>query len=234
MNERDNTRRGGLGPWGRSLAGLLLAAQPTAAVAQEESVVGTLHNLSVSGPGEVRSLTEEQICKFCHIPHNAVVPDPLWGHSLSNAQYEVPEIRTPSGREAAPQPDGASRLCLSCHDGTIALGDIATEPRPIAMAGASRLGPGDRGYLGTDLSGSHPISFVVSAEGLNVEDGDMGVRSSSSISADPDVNLDDAGKMQCTTCHDAHADRYFQPGRVPRFWVKPSVTEVCITCHSPR
>ena len=48
------------------------------------------------------------------------------------------------------------------------------------------------------------------------------------------TDLDGLGKMQCTSCHDPHSDRYYQPGRVPHFWVKPTVAEVCLTCHEPR
>ncbi|MEE8412564.1 MAG: cytochrome c3 family protein [Acidobacteriota bacterium] len=216
----------------------LAAASGLPAIGGTGEVAASLHNLSVSGPGEVRALNETGICKFCHIPHNAIVPEPLWGHALSAVQhYETSRLRTGKGGFApAPQPDGSSRLCLSCHDGTVALGEIAGEPRTVRMAGAQRLGRGRRGHLGTDLSGSHPISFVVPDGDRAVlgSDADIGLRSLSVIQADKAVRLDDHGKMQCTTCHDAHADRYYQPGRVPRFWVKPTVGEVCLTCHELR
>ena len=214
----------------------LLAGVVVAPATAQQRVANTLHNLSVSGPGEVRSLSETEVCKFCHIPHDAVVPHPLWGHALSNAEYRVPDITSPSGgTRPAPQPNGASRLCLSCHDGTVALGDVGGGP--IAMAGAQRLTPGRPGYIGTDLSGSHPISFVVpDASGSSgPSDGrDMGLRPLSSITSDPDVRLDAQGRMQCTTCHDPHSDRYYEKGKVPHFWVKPTVQEVCITCHALR
>lgn len=206
-----------------------------AARAQNESVVSTVHNLSASGPGIIRSLSEAEVCKFCHVPHNAVVPVPLWGHALSTAQYDVPDLRA-SGRARAPspQPDGSSRLCLSCHDGTVALGDVAGERQPIPMSGGNRLAPGQKGFLGTDLSGSHPVSFVVpESSAFADEASDMGMRPLSAIRADQEVKLDTHGKLQCTTCHDPHSDRHYQPGRVPRFWVKPTVDEVCLTCHVP-
>lgn len=203
--------------------------------AQHEGVAGTVHNLSVSGPGEIRALGETEVCKFCHVPHSAVVAEPLWGHALSSGLYDVPRLRAGSRLEApAPQPDGSSRLCLSCHDGTVALGEIAGEPRPVTMAGAQRLTPGRPGYLGTDLSGSHPISFVITELDSEASDSDMGLRPLAALSSDPDVRLDTAGKMQCTTCHDPHADRFHVPDRVPRFWVKPTVDQVCLVCHEVR
>ena len=41
-------------------------------------------------------------------------------------------------------------------------------------------------------------------------------------------------EIHCTTCHDPHSDRNHDPGRVPRFWVKPTVDEVCLACHELR
>lgn len=214
---------------------LALALQAGPALAQQAGVAATRHNLSVSGPGEIKAATETQVCKFCHVPHSAVVPQPLWGHALSKVErYEVPVVRRATGVvEPMPQPDGASRLCLSCHDGTVALGDLGRAGRQITMAGAQRLDRSRRGFIGTDLSGSHPISFVIPEADPNGQGSahDMGIRTRSLVLADGKVRLDEAGKMQCTTCHDAHSDRYYEAGRVPRFWVKPTVDEVCLACH---
>ena len=207
-----------------------------AALAQQGGVAGTLHNLSVSGPGEIRSLTETEVCKFCHIPHSAVVPVPLWGHQLpQGVRYTTAQAWRGRGEAATfPQPDGASRLCLSCHDGTVALGDVAGEPRVIPMVGAQRLEPGRPGHIGTDLSGSHPISFKVTDQVVQAPEQDMGLRPLASMTSDPDVRLDGEGKMQCTTCHDPHSDANYRPGVTPHFWVKPTVGEVCLTCHELR
>jgi hypothetical protein len=216
------------------ITGLLLPP----AHAQQGRVATTVHNLSVSGPGTIKSQTETEICKFCHIPHNPVVPEPLWGHALSSGQrYDMPEmLRTSGVGELTPQPDGSSRLCLSCHDGTVALGDVAGQRRPIPMAGSQMLQRGQRGFIGSDLSGSHPISFVVrdrNDRGLD-DDVDMSIKPLAVIATDHDVKLDEDGKMQCTTCHDPHMDSFHQPGRTPRFWVKPTLEEVCLTCHELR
>jgi len=216
---------------------IALISIPIPIGAQRSDVASTLHNLSVSGPGEIKAVDETEICKFCHIPHNAVVPSGLWSRRLPSVEYRTPDMRTPEGgRTATPQPDGSSRLCLSCHDGTIALGEIAGEPRTLAMAGAARLGPGRSGFLGTDLSGSHPISFVMPHGDYGTEetDRDMGLRPLSLISGSSQVRLDAQGKMQCTTCHDPHRDNYYKPGIVPRFWVSATVEDVCLTCHDLR
>ena len=222
----------------RPIQAVALLAVAAPLVAQQESVVGTVHNLSAGGPGEIRALNETEVCKFCHVPHSADAPVPLWGHALSTAQYVTPELRSAVGAaQPAPQPDGSSRLCLSCHDGTVALGEVVGKKSGrIAMAGADRLSSGRRGHLGTDLSGSHPISFVmpnVDPKPVNSA-ADMGLQPLANVLIDPEVKLDRDGKMQCTTCHDPHSDANYQPGRVPRFWVKPTVEGVCLTCHALR
>ena len=51
------------------------------------------------------------------------------------------------------QPDGVSLLCLSCHDGTVALDAYGGDP---GNAGTI----GDQFDLGTDLNNDHPISIV--------------------------------------------------------------------------
>lgn len=218
--------------------GALLLLAGGGARAQSDSVAATLHNLSASGPGPIRAEGETEICKFCHVPHNPVAAVPLWSHALSEvAAYELPRLsRTRARAQTPPQPDGASRLCLSCHDGTVALGDLGRPARRVTMTGAQRLEPGRRGHIGTDLSGSHPVSFVYRDAGLEPDDGaaDMSLRPLDSVLSEGVVRLDAQHKVQCTTCHDPHADRYYQPERVPHFWVRPSVAEVCLACHELR
>jgi hypothetical protein len=199
-------------------------------------IADTPHNLSISGPGPIKSPTETQICIFCHTPHNANPDAPLWNHSLSAvAHYEMPWSSTmqayPSAA-AAPQPDGASKLCLSCHDGTIALGAVRSRTGAIPVSGGPALAPGTKGYLGTDLSGSHPISFVYS-DTLAIQNnaaGNMPLRMPSSLT-DKQVKLDSRSKIQCTTCHDPHNDSNYAAGGVPHFYVKSSWSAVCTTCH---
>ena len=96
-------------------------------------IARTKHNLSVTGPGDVRS-QEDRICVFCHTPHaaNDKAPPPLWNRKLSGATYRPYESSSfDAGKRVGwlesagrGQPGGASKLCLSCHDGTVALGSV--------------------------------------------------------------------------------------------------------------
>ncbi len=131
----------------------------------------TKHNLSISGPG-IKATDVNQTCVFCHTPHSAskaVDGAPLWNHSISSATYSVlgPPLPTESRLTTPGQPDGSSKLCLGCHDGTVALGLLINVPGSGTggtVAGLESFmpcGPGDYSCLGTNFvsGGKHLDSF---------------------------------------------------------------------------
>lgn len=183
-------------------------------------IADTKHNLSVTGPGPVKSTTEGELCIFCHVPHNARRDIPyLWNRADSTANY-VPYASS-TLKAAVGQPTGASKLCLSCHDGTIALGALVTRPQEIPFAGGVRFLPEGRTKLGTDLSDDHPVSFVYDAA-LAAGNGEL---------ADPSVlpaqvRRDRNGEMQCTACHDPHDNAF------GKFLVMSNRSSaLCTVCH---
>lgn len=180
-----------------SAACLLSAGFSASAVAQTQSIVNSPHNLSTSGPGVVRAVTEEQVCIFCHTPHNASPIRPLWNRALPTSSYTVYTSKSLDARPG--QPTGASKLCLSCHDGTIAVGSVFSRDQIIQMAGGMTTLPPGASNLGTDLSDDHPISFRY----------DSALWSKDRKLVDPHLlpealKLDSNQELQCTTCHDAH------------------------------
>ncbi|UCF93513.1 MAG: hypothetical protein JSW39_04945, partial [Desulfobacterales bacterium] len=95
-----------------------------------------------------------QICLPCHTPHNAESDAaPLWNHELSVATYNL--YSSPSLDAAVGQPTGASKLCLSCHDGTVAVDSFGGDSGTIFISAF-----GADVDLTTDLSNDHPISFT--------------------------------------------------------------------------
>jgi hypothetical protein len=200
----------------------------------------TKHNLSVSGPGPIKAVEETQICIFCHTPHSSESIYPLWNHEVSSFQsyinYWSPTLQAYDFEEAPPI-DGFSKLCLSCHDGTIAIGavlnreeDILMSPSPYLDA-QGRLLPGAKGYLGTDLSGGHPISFIFD-EFLAAKRNDAGLTKLNWPISDNDVKLyptQGGYGVQCPSCHDPHNNK--AAGGWPPFWRKETHDEVCMVCH---
>ena len=193
----------------------LVAARPWGA-----GIVDTRHNLSVTGPGPIKSTTEQELCIFCHTPHSARRDVPyLWSRADPTVSYTTYQSSTLYA--SVGQPSGASKLCLSCHDGTIALGAVLARPAEIPFAGGLRFMPPGATLLGTDLSDDHPVSFRYD-ETLAAAKGEF-VSPSALTGA---VRLDKEGLLQCTACHDPHdsANR--------KFLVAPNnFGALCTACH---
>lgn len=153
------------------------------------------------------------MCEFCHAPHVAGPSQALWSDA-PGVTYRLYESSTLQA--SLDQPTGASRLCLSCHDGTTAL---STFPDRLGGQPSSRVA--GRSLLGTDLSDDHPISFTYDAA-LAARNGHL---------AEPAllpraVALDEARQLQCTTCHNPHGSGFEQAlVEDPRF------SQLCLRCH---
>lgn len=196
--------------------GLLAGAGSVAAA----GIVNTKHNLSVSGPGTVKSTSETQVCVFCHTPHNASPATPLWGHVQSGQTYTLYNSSTMTS--AVGQPDGVSKLCLSCHDGTVAIGSIVTGM--VSMTGVDaqgRLLASSSANFTANLSNDHPVSFT---PGINPE---------LSTPGSTDLVQYKSGKLQCTSCHNPHDNTNGY------FLVKPNDdgtygSQICLSCHAKK
>ena len=191
-----------------------------------------VHNLSAGGPGAIhaQSAAETQVCVFCHAPHNASPARELWNHAPTAASFTVYGSTTLNPGTLVVQPSGSSRLCLSCHDGTIAVGATRTHGAVTmtgATAGRMPVGASNLGGGGAtpNLADDHPVSFapVPTAENVLPPGGDA-------------VKLDASGLLQCTSCHDPHNDaRDPNPLGRRKFLVKSNASsELCQTCHRKR
>lgn len=187
--------------------------------AQNQSVLDTPHNLSTAGPGTIRAQTEEEVCIFCHTPHNSSAIAPLWNRDMPIDAYT---IYRSSSLDANPgQPTGWSKLCLSCHDGTIALGSVLSRDQDILMVSGITVLPAGDSNLGTDLSDDHPISFRYD---VNLVGKDSQLVDPSLLP--PEIKLDSNLELQCTTCHEAHDNTFGS------FLVSDnSDSGLCKSCH---
>jgi len=194
------------------------------------SVRDTKHNLSVSGPGTIRAASETRICIFCHTSHNGSTQGPAWNRQDPGGTFDVywsPSVDAYISAAAAPQPNGSSKLCLSCHDGTIALGSTLSQGEISMASGLRRMPPTSRSHLGRDISGDHPVSFVVtdSLVANNNSSGDVPLKSVAEMRSNPNVRLDDRDRVQCISCHDPHQDLN------GNFLLTAHVGDLCLGCH---
>ncbi|MDH5233436.1 MAG: hypothetical protein OEW77_00650 [Gemmatimonadota bacterium] len=223
----------------RSLLALPLLAAGIALPHHLDAQTGirnTRHNLSASSPNTVRAVTETEICVFCHTPHGGRTDAPLWNRDFSGQVYTP--YTSPSLQGGTGQPNGYSKLCLSCHDGSIALGAVTNTPNgsaagAIAMTGTAGDGtmPAGTTRIGTNLLNHHPISFAYD-DAVRAADGELADPTSLVGSAVPLYEGATPGlrnTLQCTTCHDPHTDA------LPKFLRRDPrgrTGSLCLTCHT--
>lgn len=212
-----------------ALVAFFLAAS-SASAAPQGSIISQIqnskHDFGATSAATVKASAEDQRCVFCHTPHNATPAAPLWNKTLSEGfTYQLYGSSTMKAVLSQPQAGDTSKLCLSCHDGTVALGDtvnnglIPFQNLPLDQ----KLPPSDKANIaGSSLSfaESHPFSFAPDLSDAQIQlppNGDA-------------VKLDSQGRVQCTSCHDPHNEQLDPIER--RFLVKNnSSSAICTTCH---
>lgn len=206
----------------------------------KESVLSSPHNLSASGSFNPLFFAEElRVCIFCHAPHNAQpigdqdgIPAPLWNRNLPTDTGYTPygQGSTTLKANVSPVPTGASRLCLSCHDGSIALNSYRIPQKEVdANADPTAVKvflPANRpSNLSKDLSNDHPISFLYDDNLVNLKKGEL----AAPAALPAEVKLDQAGNLQCTTCHDPHNNEF---GKFLVMSNSGTGSPLCATCHT--
>jgi predicted CXXCH cytochrome family protein len=226
--------------------GVSLMLAGATAVAAPVSVVNSKHNLSSSGPGTIKSALPgsggtTQVCVFCHTPHTSSAVAPLWNKTNPSGPYSVYASDVMSYLSITPEqpeagiPHVKTRICMSCHDGTIALGNLVNLPSgmssPVQMTGTSdgRMPSTAAGYIGTDIRDDHPVAVKHSpGTGLS-QDPELVTISGSPLrlyNASGDRTQADGDYVECTSCHDAHDNQYGD------FLLQSNqFSGVCITCH---
>ena len=220
---------------------MLLGASSIALAAIVSDIRASKHNFSAVSDGSVtptstvpvrivKATSEKQVCVFCHTPHSSAtgLAAPLWNRALSSTTYTAYLSSSIDASPLPDQPGAGTKMCLSCHDGTLAIGMVSVlngaSNVNVNMTGTQAGGEIPTGsgtstgftrHLGIDLSNDHPISFTYDntlggptgtdgeLRALPVVSGATTAVDNRSASVKPIYPLA-ANQMQCTTCHDAH------------------------------
>lgn len=197
------------------------------------AIAGTKHDFTATGGFPITGVTE--LCASCHVPHRPVKNVPLWSHALSSATYALYN-QNPGYKPSASVYDNSpatfegtpTKLCLSCHDGSVAVAGnafltpsnqswIMYDNGPIAAPSGS-----GQGYKG--LLGSHPVGVTL---GNMHGNGDC-LKCHGEIAGQVSVIKFYNKKIQCTTCHNPHMK---VPGT--RFLVMSNRdSALCQSCHA--
>ena len=208
---------------GKLLAGLTILLTGTTLHAQITGEVIGVHNL---GPGGKSPITgaRPDFCAYCHAPHSGLKVG-LWNQKLTTKSYTMYTSSTEKNRGMQPKLGSDSNACLSCHDGTVAVGDTVAYGQ-VATHGSMNA----QDVFAANMQPSHPFSLV-----LPLKDNiDLAASlAAHGKTADPTgaVTLIN-GNVECTSCHNPHVQ-----AKDPVSWnflVKNSSSgQLCMACHDP-
>jgi predicted CXXCH cytochrome family protein len=181
-------------------------------------ITGSGHDFS----GNAWSNTE--ICLPCHTPHNAlaVTGAPLWNHMMSAvASYTLYTSPTFNGSTTIGQPGTQSKLCLSCHDGTVALENFGgTTTGTTFISGTFN--------VGSDLSNDHPIGFTYNAALATTDPGLWNPTTQpSGLGGTISADMLFTNQLECASCHDVHDNTH-----APFLRMANTGSALCLTCHN--
>lgn len=217
-----STRKHNSAPQARHffLIQLLLVAGLLATGIAHAKIAGSAHDFSG------RSWSGGEICIVCHTPHNAnsTTGAPLWNRAVPDAtSYQIYQSPTLKTTLLAPGPE--SIVCLSCHDGTLAVDSYG------GGSGGSEYVTGSR-LIGTDLRDDHPIGVEWKHQLQISNCGQCHVPPISPVR--PNKMLlpffktgGSPARVECASCHDPH-----NGGDNPKLLRKAIAgSELCFHCH---
>jgi predicted CXXCH cytochrome family protein len=214
-----------------TLVTLILALVWFLAPGATADIVGSKHDFSGA------SWSHGEICLPCHTAHGADTTRdaPLWNHAVDDTQvytqYTSP-TDTLNATDIDTDQSGISGLCLSCHDGTIALDAFGPGPnRDPAYAGTATIddaiAAGSTPFatwhnLGTDLSDMHPVGFTFD-NAVFTADGEL---------HDPSTLGDflygpNKDQVECSSCHDVHNGA----NEESLLRMSNAASALCLSCH---
>jgi len=202
------------------LSAVILALTAAPALAQIAGVVNSEHDLR-TGAGRTAAA---QVCIACHTPHgaNPARAALLWNRADPTSSYQLYDATVNpdfgGGAVSLSAGNAASLLCLSCHDGSIALNSTYANGTLSSANYKSGLLTGSA-LLGTDLRNDHPIAFTY-ANSVSARPGQYVAAASLT-----GVRLM-AGRMECASCHNVHNDTI-----QPFLRVSNGNSALCLSCH---
>ena len=137
---------------GKLLAGLTILLTGSSLSAQFSGDVLGMHSL---GPGSTSPIkgARPDACAYCHAPHSGLKVG-LWNQKLTTQNYTTYTSDTEANHGRQPALGSDSNQCLSCHDGTVAVGATVAYGQ-VATSGSMY----SADVFGSNMQTSHPFSL---------------------------------------------------------------------------
>jgi hypothetical protein len=229
-------------------------------------VLDSVHDMrNAATVGAIDAGGNDRVCAFCHTPHhaqlNVSVDDyyPLWSRALDTNTFTAYASATINAADyAADIAIGPTRLCMSCHDGSIAPDQhygVAGTKAPLTDDSYGKAGVGSLvGGVGSGLTNDHPVGFnytaVAAGPSLNTDDTvvptadatkDAYIRTATGntlvFKTNPGISVQSRlfqdQYMTCATCHDVHNKKNVSSGETANYLVlgEQKDSALCLTCH---
>jgi len=190
------------------------------------TITGSLHDFTT------KAWSGGRICIACHVTHKgntSTVSAPLWNHTNSTATYALYSSPTMNAGPLA-QPNGQSKLCLSCHDGTVAVDSFGGATGTTMISAANN--------LGTSLADDHPIGFIYNTA-LATADGALFDPATKTVTIGSGTQTKTgtiastllySGSLECDSCHDVH--NTFTASTTHLVKITEAGSAICLACHN--
>lgn len=219
-------------------------------------VVGSKHDIPATYPSAMGVTAEagaeggrNRVCGYCHTPHHADLDSagnglPLWSRktAIVTGKYMNYTAFTLDGGIAGSKTGdaniGSSWLCLSCHDGSVAVDQHYNFTGNTYLLGDAY---GDTAIgEGTDLSNDHPIGVDMLAArlaeaGSGAQSGLVDAttaqfKGNTLLGTFPIANyLSEGTFVTCSSCHDVHnKDSVAEPYML---YASLDNSDICTSCH---
>lgn len=201
----------------------------------------------------------DRVCIYCHAPHHTITTAeaaaadityyPLWNHDITTTASWTPYQNTDPANPVIPNsiqhqlnatlgdPGSISRLCLSCHDASVAVssygnfdGGASTSKHTGNVLITATLGGRYGIGVGGNLQNHHPIGFDYAD--VVLADDEIKDPSSVLLGNNPyGLTVNDllyGGMLECASCHDVHNTK----NTGSKFlWVADTNSSLCFSCH---
>lgn len=216
-----------------TVAVLFFVLGTQSAMAAPGTITGSPHDFSSGGTSAYKG-SNEQTCIYCHTPHGAAGSAALWNRTMSSSTFTAYASGTLNAAGGG-QPGNVSKLCLSCHDGTIAVDSYGLGA--YAVAGTQKII--GRANIGADLSNDHPIGITYNAALLTADPGlknpattnvTIGASNTGTIAAKMLFGASN-DTLECASCHDVHNSASGTAVTSKLLRVSNASSALCRVCH---
>jgi cytochrome c553 len=234
----------------------LMAGAAYAGIGAQTGINGSFHDMNAVSGATDDSM--KRTCVFCHTPHNAVnVNDaPLWNRATTTFDSGTYTWKAPANAVVTIDPlVGPTRLCMSCHDGSIAYDSHGSNGATAGTVNGTFGAASPRRIY--DLASTHPVGFVYS-EAQTARPGELVDPAKGFITAGSNImtaagfnTLDRAGVpalgkkiqdtlyaggvMTCASCHDVHntVNAKSDTGLTYNYFLyaREEGSAICLSCH---